>query len=184
MRIGSNKGSEVEAYTDFIKEAEGLKSTLRTAWTAEGRQESTAEHSWRLALFAGVMCREFPELDSLIIGVDIDRELRREKITRRLKQRLDEGMVDEVRRLIEQGIAPDDLIYYGLEYKYLTLYVIGKLTYEEMFNGLEIAIHQFAKRQMTWFRGMERRGFTIHWMNAELPMEEKIAFVKEKLQGN
>ena len=100
-----------------------------------------------------------------------------------LKQRLDEGMVDEVRRLIEQGIAPDDLIYYGLEYKYLTLYVIGKLTYEEMFNGLEIAIHQFAKRQMTWFRGMERRGFTIHWMNAELPMEEKIAFVKEKLEG-
>ena len=93
-------------------------------------------------------------------------------------------MVDEVRRLIEQGIAPDDLIYYGLEYKYLTLYVIDKLTYEEMFNGLEIAIHQFAKRQMTWFRGMERRGFTIHWMNAELPMEEKIAFVKEKLQGN
>lgn len=128
--------------------------------------------------------REFPELDSLIIGVDIDREMRREKITRRLKQRLDEGMVDEVRRLIEQGIAPDDLIYYGLEYKYLTLYVIGKLTYAEMFNGLEIAIHQFAKRQMTWFRGMERRGFTIHWMNAELPMEEKIAFVKEKLQGN
>ena len=111
--------------------------------------------------------REFPELNSLIIGVDIDRELRREKITRRLKQRLDEGMVDEVRQLIEQGIAPDDLIYYGLEYKYLTLYVIGKLTYEEMFNGLEIAIHQFAKRQMTWFRGMERRGFTIHWMNAE-----------------
>ena len=101
-----------------------------------------------------------------------------------LKQRLDEGMVDEVRRLIEQGITPDDLIYYGLEYKYLTLYVIGKLSYEEMFNGLEIAIHQFAKRQMTWFRGMERRGFTIHWMNAELPMEEKIAFVKEKLQGN
>ena len=128
--------------------------------------------------------REFPELNSLIIGVDIDRELRREKITHRLKQRLDEGMVDEVRRLIEQGITPDDLIYYGLEYKYLTLYVIGKLTYEEMFNGLEIAIHQFAKRQMTWFRGMERRGFTIHWMNAELPMEEKIAFVKEKLQGN
>ena len=101
-----------------------------------------------------------------------------------LKQRLDEGMVDEVRRLIEQGIAPDDLIYYGLEYKYLTLYVIGKLTYEEMFNGLEIAIHQFAKRQMTWFRGMERRGFTIHWMNAELPMEEKIAFVQTKLKGN
>lgn len=126
--------------------------------------------------------REFPALNSLIIGVDIDRELRREKITHRLKQRLEEGMVDEVRRLIEQGISPDDLIYYGLEYKYLTLYVIGKLSYKEMFNDLEIAIHQFAKRQMTWFRGMERRGFNIHWVNATLPMEEKIAFVKEKLK--
>lgn len=126
--------------------------------------------------------REFPSLKSLIIGVDIDRELRREKITRRLKQRLDEGMVDEVRKLIEQGIHPDDLIYYGLEYKYLTLYVTGQLTFDEMFRGLEIAIHQFAKRQMTWFRGMERRGFTIHWVQAELPMEEKITFVKKKLQ--
>lgn len=128
--------------------------------------------------------RTFPLLNSLIIGVDIDRELRREKISRRLRQRLDEGMVDEVRRLIEQGIQPDDLIYYGLEYKYLTLYVIGKLTYEEMYRELEIAIHQFAKRQMTWFRGMERRGFTIHWMDAGLPMEEKIAFVQTKLKGN
>ena len=128
--------------------------------------------------------RAFPELNSLIIGVDIDRELRREKISRRLRQRLDEGMVDEVRRLIEQGIQPDDLIYYGLEYKYLTLYVIGKLTYEEMYKELEIAIHQFAKRQMTWFRGMERRGFTIHWMDAGLPMEEKIAFVQAKLKEN
>ncbi len=128
--------------------------------------------------------RTFPKLNSLIIGVDIDRELRREKISRRLRQRLDEGMVDEVRRLIEQGIQPDDLIYYGLEYKYLTFYVIGKLTYEEMYQELEIAIHQFAKRQMTWFRGMERRGFTIHWMDAGLPMEEKIAFVQAKLKGN
>lgn len=126
--------------------------------------------------------RLFPQLNSLIIGVDIDRELRREKISRRLRQRLDEGMVDEVRRLIEQGIAPDDLIYYGLEYKYLTLYVLGRLTYEEMFSQLEIAIHQFAKRQMTWFRGMERRGFTIHWVDARLPMQEKIAFVKAKLK--
>lgn len=128
--------------------------------------------------------RSFPQLNSLIIGVDIDRELRRQKISRRLRQRLDEGMVDEVRRLIEQGISPDDLIYYGLEYKYLTLYVTGRLTYEEMYRELEIAIHQFAKRQMTWFRGMERRGFTIHWMDASLPMEEKIAFVQKKLKGN
>ena len=95
----------------------------------------------------------------------------------------EEGMIEEVQRLLAGGIHPDDLIYYGLEYKYLTLYVIGKLTYEEMFTQLETAIHQFAKRQMTWFRRMERRGFTIHWMNARWPMEEKIAFVKKKLEG-
>ena len=118
--------------------------------------------------------REFPSLKSLIIGVDIDRELRREKITRRLKQRLDEGMVDEVRGLLKEGIPAENLIYYGLEYKFLTQYAIGELTYEEMFLQLETAIHQFAKRQMTWFRGMERRGFTIHWLDATLPMEEKI----------
>ena len=127
--------------------------------------------------------REFPELNSLIIGVDIDRDLRREKISRRLRQRLDEGMVDEVKQLLAQGIKAEDLIYYGLEYKFLTLYAIGKLTYEEMFAQLETAIHQFAKRQMTWFRGMERRGFTIHWVDATLPTEEKIAFVKQKLKG-
>ena len=118
--------------------------------------------------------REFPSLRSLIIGVDIDRELRREKITCRLKQRLDEGMVEEVRALLEEGIPAENLIYYGLEYKFLTQYAIGELTYEEMFHQLEIAIHQFAKRQMTWFRGMERRGFTIHWLDATLPMEEKL----------
>ena len=112
--------------------------------------------------------------DSLIIGVSIDRELRREKITRRLKARLDEGMADEVRGLLAEGISPDDLIYYGLEYRYVTEYVLGRLTYDEMFTRLEIAIHQFAKRQMTWFRGMERRGFTIHWIDATLPLEEKV----------
>ena len=127
--------------------------------------------------------REFPQLNSLIIGVDIDRDLRREKISRRLRQRLDEGMVDEVKQLLAQGIKAEDLIYYGLEYKFLTLYAIGKLTYEEMFAQLETAIHQFAKRQMTWFRGMERRGVTIHWVDATLPTEEKIAFVKQKLKG-
>lgn len=125
--------------------------------------------------------REFPEIHPLIIGVNIDRELRREKITNRLKQRLDQGMLDEIRRLLDSGVHPDDLIYYGLEYKYLTLYVIGKLSYEEMFSQLEIAIHQFAKRQMTWFRGMERRGFFIHWIEATLPMEEKVARIKELL---
>ena len=118
--------------------------------------------------------REFPSLKSLIVGVDIDRELRREKITRRLKQRLDEGMVEEVRGLLTEGVSAENLIYYGLEYKFLTQYVIGELIFEEMFQQLETAIHQFAKRQMTWFRGMERRGFTIHWLDATLSMEEKL----------
>jgi tRNA dimethylallyltransferase len=125
--------------------------------------------------------REFPEINSLTIGVDIDRDLRREKITRRLHQRLDNGMIDEIKRLLDKGISPDDLIYYGLEYKYLTLYVIGKLSYDEMFEQLEIAIHQFAKRQMTWFRGMERRGIPIHWIDASLSTDEKIAQVKSYL---
>ena len=119
--------------------------------------------------------RELPPVDSLIIGIDIDREMRREKITRRLKTRLEEGMIDEVKRLLDEGIPADDLIYYGLEYKFVTEYIIGKTTYDEMFTRLEIAIHQFAKRQMTWFRGMERRGFTIHWIDATLPMEEKVS---------
>ena len=123
--------------------------------------------------------RTMPGIDSLIIGVNIERDERRRKITARLKQRLDEGMVEEVRALLDSGIAADDLIYYGLEYKFITEYIIGKLTYEEMFRQLEIAIHQFAKRQMTWFRGMERRGTTIHWVDASLPMSEKL---KEVLQ--
>jgi len=119
--------------------------------------------------------RELPPVDSIIIGVDIDRELRREKITRRLKARLEDGMVDEVKALLDEGIPADDLIYYGLEYKFVTEYLVGKLSYDEMFTRLEIAIHQFAKRQMTWFRGMERRGFKINWIDAMLPMEEKIS---------
>ena len=123
--------------------------------------------------------RELPPVDSIIIGIDIDRELRREKITRRLKARLEEGMVEEVKALLDEGIPADDLIYYGLEYKYLTEYVIGRLTYDEMFRQLEIAIHQFAKRQMTWFRGMERRGFNIHWIDATLPMEQKVAQIRQ-----
>ena len=123
--------------------------------------------------------RELPPVDSIIIGIDIDRELRREKITRRLKARLEEGMVEEVKALLDEGIFADDLIYYGLEYKFVTEYLTGKITYDEMFTRLEIAIHQFAKRQMTWFRGMERRGFKIHWIDATLPMEDKISQILE-----
>ena len=116
----------------------------------------------------------FPERRSLNVGVRIDRDLRREKITRRLRQRLQDGMVEEVEGLLKR-LPPERLIRYGLEYKYVTLYLIGKLTYDEMFTQLEIAIHQFAKRQMTWFRGMEeRRGIPIHWIEATLPIEDKI----------
>lgn len=112
-------------------------------------------------------------LNSLVVGVDVNREVRRQKITERLHARLQEGMVDEVRTLLE-SVSADDLIYYGLEYKYLTLYCIGQLSYDEMVSQLEIAIHQFAKRQMTWFRGMERRGVPIHWIDAAHPMSEKV----------
>ncbi|MDR2918743.1 MAG: tRNA (adenosine(37)-N6)-dimethylallyltransferase MiaA [Tannerella sp.] len=124
---------------------------------------------------------EYEPINSLIIGIQIDRELRRKKITKRLHTRLKEGMIEEVEQILATGIKPDDLIYYGLEYKYLTLYIIGELSYDEMVSQLEIAIHQFAKRQMTWFRGMERRGHTIHWIDATIPTEEKIAFVKNLL---
>ena len=127
--------------------------------------------------------RQLPPVDSLIVGVDINREARREKITRRLKTRLEQGMLDEVRGLLDEGIPADDLIYYGLEYKYVTEYLVGKTTYDEMFRQLEIAIHQFAKRQMTWFRGMERRGFTIHWIDALQPMDQKVEEI-ERLYNN
>jgi tRNA dimethylallyltransferase len=126
--------------------------------------------------------RELPSVDSLIIGIDIDRELRREKITRRLKSRLENGMVDEVKALLNEGIPAENLIYYGLEYKFVTEYLTGQSAYDEMFTRLEIAIHQFAKRQMTWFRGMERRGFVIHWIDATLPMEEKINSIRQLWQ--
>ena len=118
-------------------------------------------------------------LDTLLVAIDIDRETRRANITKRLHERLDQGMVAEVEALLNEGIAPDDLIYYGLEYKYLTEYIIGKTTYDEMVSGLEIAIHQFAKRQMTWFRGMERRGFKINWIDHNLSTSDKVSKILE-----
>lgn len=135
-------------------------------------------------LKAPAQATSMPEIRSLVVGVDIERELRRERISRRLRQRLDEGMVEEVRKLLDQGVAPEDLIYYGLEYKYLTLYVMGKLSMDEMTSQLEIAIHQFAKRQMTWFRGMERRGVRIHWIPYTLTMDEKVGAVLELFESS
>lgn len=122
----------------------------------------------------------YPAVPSVVVGTEVDRDVRRERISRRLRERLEAGMVDEVRHLLEdRKIPPQDLIYYGLEYKYLTLYLTGELSYEEMVRQLEIAIHQFAKRQMTWFRGMEKRGIHIHWIPAELSREEKVERVLE-----
>lgn len=120
----------------------------------------------------------YPAVPSLVVGINIDRDLRREKITRRLEERLSCGMLDEVQKLLDRGLSPEDLIYYGLEYKYLTLHLIGELTYKEMFDQLEIAIHQFSKRQMTWFRGMERRGIKINWIDATIPDEDKVGLIK------
>jgi tRNA dimethylallyltransferase len=125
----------------------------------------------------------FPALKSLIVGVNIERETRRNSITRRLHQRLDAGMVEEVKGLLEKGVSEETMIYYGLEYKYITLYLTGKTGYDDMVKGLEVAIHQFAKRQMTWFRGMEKKGTRIHWIDGELHMEEKVEQVLKLLQG-
>lgn len=122
--------------------------------------------------------KDFPQINSLIVGVDVSREVRRERITRRLHERLENGMLDEVWRILDSGVPAEDLIYYGLEYKYLTLHLTGKLTYDEMVSQLNVAIHQFAKRQMTWFRKMEREGFDIRWLSAEMPLEERVHTVK------
>lgn len=127
--------------------------------------------------------REFPLLSSLIIGLDVDREVRRSRISNRLKARLDEGLVDEVRKLLDEGVSPEQLIYYGLEYKFVTLFLMGAMSFDEMYKGLETAIHQFAKRQMTWFRGMERRGLNINWIDASLPMAEKVEIIKNMYYG-
>jgi len=118
---------------------------------------------------------------ALIAGVRFDRDTRRSRISDRLRQRFDSGMIDEVKQLIASGVEPETLIYYGLEYKFVTLFLTGRISHEEMLRDLEIAIHQFAKRQMTWFRGMERRGITIHWIEGELPMEEKVEKVMDLL---
>lgn len=122
--------------------------------------------------------RYFPPIETTVIGVDIPRDERRAKISSRLRNRIDEGMVDEIKQILASGVDQEGLIYYGLEYKYVTEYVIGRRSYESMLHDLEIAIHQFAKRQMTWFRGMERRGITIHWIDALMPMVDKVAAIR------
>jgi len=127
---------------------------------------------------------EFPAISPLVLGIKYDREKRRERIGKRLESRLNSGLVEEVKALIDSGISTDDLIYYGLEYKFITMYILDQITYEEMKSRLETAIHQFAKRQMTWFRGMERRGIKIHWIDGELTYQQKLEFALKLLQKN
>jgi tRNA dimethylallyltransferase len=116
----------------------------------------------------------FPPLNSIIVGISCERDIRRKRISERLRKRLGNGMIDEVKGLIDNGVPPETLIYYGLEYKYITLYLTDKMDYDLMVRNLEVAIHQFAKRQMTWFRGMEKKGTKIHWIDSELPIDLKI----------
>ncbi|GET27966.1 tRNA (adenosine(37)-N6)-dimethylallyltransferase MiaA [Prolixibacter sp. SD074] len=125
----------------------------------------------------------FPEINSLIVGVKFDRDSRRRRITQRLKDRLQNGMIEEVEKLLTSGLSPKSLTYYGLEYKYLTMYVTGDISYDEMFQSLNTAIHQFSKRQMTWFRKMEREGFHIHWLDGYMPLPEKIGQIKRWMQS-
>ena len=166
----SLEGKTLEELTKLLATYKTLHNTTDVDTPARAiRAIEIAEHNVRHPLPE----REFPELTSYNIGIQVDRETRRQRITARLKKRLDEGMLDEIKQLLQEGIPAEDLIYYGLEYKYLTLHVIGQLSFEEMFSQLEIAIHQFAKRQMTWFRGMERRGIEIHWMKPEEVMKQE-----------
>ncbi len=175
------EGKSLDELTEMLKELKRRNGTIMHNRT----DVDTAQRAIRAIeieefhLHTPVSDRFFPKIDSIIIGVDISREERRKRITTRLRQRLEEGMVEEVRALLDSGIPAEDLIYYGLEYKYVTEYVIGKLSFEEMFRQLEIAIHQFAKRQMTWFRGMERRGTHIHWIDAMMPVDQKVKAIHE-----
>jgi tRNA dimethylallyltransferase len=146
-----------------------VKRAVRAIEIAEYQKEHANENPDR------------PIINSLIIGIDFERDIVRKRITERLHQRLKSGMIDEVRSLLDKGLSSEDLIYYGLEYKYITLYLIGQLSYDEMVAQLNIAIHQFSKRQMTWFRKMERSGFYIHWIDGQLPLEDKLSFIYEKL---
>ena len=158
------QGKSLAELTDILKQFKTLHNTTDVDSPAR------AIRAIEIATYyehTPVEDRPFPQLSSYTIGIEVDRETRRQRISRRLRQRLDAGMVDEVRGLLREGIAPDDLLYYGLEYKYLTLHATGAMDFEEMSRRLEIAIHQFAKRQMTWFRGMERRGVEIRWMKPE-----------------
>jgi tRNA dimethylallyltransferase len=172
-------GKSLEELTALLKTMKTLRNNSDIDTVARATRAIEICRYYELHPELKALTEPHPMENALVIGVEVDRNTRRERISSRLRARLDEGMIDEVRGLLAEGIPADDLIYYGLEYKYLTEHILGRLTYDEMFRQLEIAIHQFAKRQMTWFRGMERRGFTIHWIDATLPMEQKVAQIRQ-----
>lgn len=177
----SLSGKSLEELTVMLKSYKLLHNTTDVDTCKRAIRAIEIEEYYRLN---ETNFREFPKINSLTIGLDISRELRRERISNRLRERLDQGMVDEVRSILAAGVKPEDLIYYGLEYKYLTMYVIGQLSYDDMVAQLEIAIHQFAKRQMTYFRGMERRGVPIRWIDATLPLKEKVELIQHLINEN
>lgn len=173
-------GKSLEELTEILSGYKSLHNTTDTDTVQRAVRAIEIEEYYKTHEMGA---DEYPDIEPVVIGVDIDRELRRAKITRRLDRRLKEGLVEEVRALLESGIASQDLIYYGLEYKYVTLHVLGQLSFDEMRDKLEIAIHQFAKRQMTWFRGMEKRGTRIHWIEGEKTVEEQVGEVLDLVKN-
>lgn len=174
----SLKGKNLEELTSILSNYKTLHNKTDVDTTKRAIRAIEIEEFYKTN---NIQERSVVNVDSIILGINIDRNKRRENISKRLKERFESGMIEEIKRIIASGVSPDDLIYYGLEYKYITKYVLGEYSYDEMFNSLETAIHQFAKRQMTWFRGMERRGFNIYWIDYDLTMEEKLEYIKDKL---
>lgn len=172
----SLQGKSLAELTEILRQYKTLHNTTDVDTAKRAIRAIEIEECYRNT---PVDAQEFPKINSLVVGIDIDRDLRRERITRRLRQRLENGMIDEVQSLLDRGIPAEDLIYYGLEYKYVTLYLTGQLEYRYMEKELEVAIHQFAKRQMTWFRGMEKRGIHVEWIPYEWQVQDKVARIEE-----
>ena len=160
--------------SETLKSQLNAKTTARKIRAIEIAEFLTENQDWKP--FQTV------DLNPLIIGVDIERDLRRKKISKRLVERVNSGLIEEVEQLVENGLSYADLDYYGLEYKWVGQYLQMNISKTEMVEQLEIAIHQFAKRQMTWFRRMEKQGTEIHWINATIPTSEKIETIKNLMR--
>ena len=167
------EGKTLGELTEMLAGMKTLHNTTDVDTVQRALRALEIEHYYLVHPEEALLARDPEPLDAVIVGIDIPRDERRRQISDRLRRRFEqEDMLAEVSRLLEEGVAADDLIYYGLEYKYITLHVTGSISRQEMYTGLETAIHQFAKRQMTWFRGMERRGFRIHWLPWDMPKDD------------